>query len=385
MNFIESIDGTLLGERLRIARSNAGLTQEEAAKMLALSRPTLVAIEQGQRKVRAEELRLLAEHYKIAVGDLLRPTAVHVDWVAKFRKSETKAAKASHADEAIRLLNRLATAAMELEARLGKSQVSHPPPERPILAGPIEEQAEDLALELRHRLGLGLSPIADIASLVELELGVRIFFRPLAANISGVFAYDPKIGACMLINEQHPRERQTTTIAHETSHFMTTRSAPDVVLQDDKEVSREEKFANLFAASLLMPAAAIRTRFRDFTGPSNHATPRSLLLMAHTFNVSFEAMARRLEALGQIKHGTFDSLKERGFAVESAKRALGLVAPARKYSPPRLTLLAVEANRRGILTEGQLCNMLALDRVQLREHLDGFGGEGLDDEIALET
>jgi DNA-binding XRE family transcriptional regulator len=44
MSTLDSIDPLKIGERLRIARSNAGLTQEEAAKAIEISRPTLVGV-----------------------------------------------------------------------------------------------------------------------------------------------------------------------------------------------------------------------------------------------------------------------------------------------------------------------------------------------------
>ncbi|AWI09514.1 XRE family transcriptional regulator [Ereboglobus luteus] len=387
MSFVESIDAATLGERLRVARANAGLTQEDAAKRLGVSRPTLVAIEQGQRKVRAEELRTLADIYEARFNDLLRSTAVHVDLVAKFRKGDSKKQTEleKSGEDAIRLLNRLATASMELEFRLGQRQQSYPPPEKQILSGPLEDQAEDLALELRHRLGIGLSPITDIVSLVELELGVRIFFRPLAPLISGVFAYDAAVGPCMLINIKHPRERQVLTIAHELGHFMCARNSPDVVHEAAHEISREERFVTLFAVAFLMPAVSVRSRFRDYTAAGGAFSPRNLLLMAHSFKVSVEAMARRLENLKLLKQGTFESLKERGFTIEAAKRALGLPTDDAQSAPPRLTLMAVEAYRRGLFSEGQLSNMLSLERVQLREQLDNFGGEELDDALSLES
>ena len=41
-----------LGERLRITRNNAGITQEVAAQAIQVKRPTLVAIEQGNRRIK---------------------------------------------------------------------------------------------------------------------------------------------------------------------------------------------------------------------------------------------------------------------------------------------------------------------------------------------
>jgi Zn-dependent peptidase ImmA (M78 family)/DNA-binding XRE family transcriptional regulator len=383
MSTLDSINSLKIGERLRIARSNAGLTQEDASKAIGISRPTLVAIEQGQRKVRGEELRLLASVYKASVNEMLRDSAVHVDLTAKFRRSESELEKP--AQEAIQILNRLASASVEMEARLNRKLVVHYPQEKQIHPGNLEDQAEDLALDLRHRLGLGLSPISDIVSLIEIELGIRIFFRPLHSTISGAFAFDPAIGACMLINSLHTEERQILTILHELGHFLCTRSVPDLVSSEQSESPREEKFVTLFAIAFLTPAVAVRRKFQEYSGSTGKFTPRYLLLLANYFRVSVETMTRRLEFLKLLPKGTYDSLRERGLTVKDSKLALGISNVSLLSTPPRLILLASEAYREGLLSEGQLAEMLLLDRIQLRQQLDNLDSGEIDDAIPLDT
>ena len=68
-----------LGERLRIARDAAKVTQAAAAASARMARTTLVAIEQGHRRIRLDELQQLAKLYGTSVNALLRREAVHVD------------------------------------------------------------------------------------------------------------------------------------------------------------------------------------------------------------------------------------------------------------------------------------------------------------------
>src|SRR5581483_8857247 len=152
MNVLERIDPVKLGERLRIARSTAGLTQEGAAKEMTVARTTIVAIEQGQRRIRSDELNTLAKVYGVSINDLLRETSIHVDLAAKFRRATGDAQLGEAPQEAVRTLNRLASTIIELENRLGQRLEFCYLPEKPILPGSLEEQAEDLALDLRHRL-----------------------------------------------------------------------------------------------------------------------------------------------------------------------------------------------------------------------------------------
>ncbi|MDB5437276.1 MAG: helix-turn-helix family protein [Phenylobacterium sp.] len=134
-----------------------------------------------------------------------------------------------------------------------------PPPVR-IRTGGIANQAEDAAVALRNRLGVGLGPIGDLFTLFELDLGVRVFHRALPHHTSGLYAFDPAVGACILINSSHRWKRRVQTLAHEGGHFVADRSHADI--NDDRGVplSIEERFARRFGPALLMPAATVRTR-----------------------------------------------------------------------------------------------------------------------------
>lgn len=386
MNVLDRMDPGKLGERLRDARSAAGLTQHEVAKMLGISRTTLVAMEQGQRRVRPDELRGLAEAYRIGINDLLRQTAVSLDLSAKFRLASSVATSDEPALDAIRLLNRLVASTLELEERLGRRREYQYAPPKAIMPGDVTAQAEDMALTFRHRLGLGLAPIPDMLSLLEFELQVRVYLRPLHSSVCGLFAFSPESGACMLINSNHPPERQVQTAAHETGHFETCRELPDVLHSDAVVQSREERFAATFASAVLMPAAAIRTRFYEMCDSAGRFSPRSLIMLAQRFHVSVEAMSRRLEGLRLLPQGTFDSLRDRGFAVDAAKRAMGLEDPKREVAtPPRLIALAVDAYRQGLYSEGQLCDMLEMGRAELRNFLEMVEDIELDEPITVEA
>lgn len=58
-----------LGERLRSAREYLGLTQQEAAEAVGLSRPAISLIESGERKLETFELKSLAGLYERPISD----------------------------------------------------------------------------------------------------------------------------------------------------------------------------------------------------------------------------------------------------------------------------------------------------------------------------
>ncbi|RPJ85673.1 MAG: ImmA/IrrE family metallo-endopeptidase [Acidobacteria bacterium] len=364
-----------IGERLRIARERAKITQADAAASIDVARTTLVAVEQGQRRVRMNELQRLAKLYRVSVNAMLRQEAVHVDLVPRFRKVIGSRDDASVV--AAELLADLATAEVELENLLGIKRVANHPPERPILPGDVRMQAEHNATELRERLGLGIRPISDIVTLLEMDLGVRVYVRRLESHISGLFAYDEALGPCMLLNANHPRERRNQTAGHECGHFISNRRQPEILHREGPENSREERYASAFGRAFLMPVRAVMQKFQEITAGSPRFTRRHVILLAHFFTVSREAIVRRVEELGLVNAGTWDYFAANGgITDEQARQVLGGSWPdtdktdADRPTTLRLSLLAYEVYRQELLSEGQLARLLRLDRLELRGILD---------------
>ena len=380
---IERTDISVLGERLRVARSRAGLTQDQAAKAVEMARTTLIAIEKGERRIRPAELSSFAHLYAVSINELLRDHAIHIDLEPRFRAMPEMGR--SNAAAAATLLNDLAAAEVELETLLGRRSIRSYPPERPLGPGDPEQQAEDAAGELRHRLGRGLSPIKDLIVVLEIELAIRVFIRPIEErSISGLFIFDEAVGACILLNANHPTERRLQSAAHETGHFVGTRGKPDVDSSAVDTNSREERFAKRFGFAFLMPAAAVRAMFMDFVREHGRFSPRHLVLMSAHFGVSQEAGCRRLEELSLLPARTWESIKARGFTGNFARKLLDEAGFAPVNSKidsvtPRLWLLAAEAYERGLVTEGQLSRMLRLPRLEIRRILDTLDGGEIGD------
>jgi Zn-dependent peptidase ImmA (M78 family)/DNA-binding XRE family transcriptional regulator len=381
MTSLEQIMPVEAGERLRIAREGAKITQAAAASAIGVARTTIVAIEQGERRARINELQQLAKLYGTSVNAILRQESVHVDLAPRFRKVVGSDDAAADAAE---LMAELAKAEVELENLLGVKRVRNYPPERPLLKGDVRTQAEQDATELRQRLGLGIGPVSDIVTLLEMELGIRVYIRRFDGRISGVFAYDDTLGPCILLNANHPRERRTQSAGHETGHFISTRRQPEILHNDEAENSREERYANAFARAFLTPARAVMQKFQEITAGSDRLTRRHVIVLAHFFGVSREAMVRRLEELGSVKPGTWDWFQANGgITDEQSRQVLGDLSPRDGYKAEadrpttlRLNLLASEAHRQGLLSEGQLARLLHLDRIELREVLGSQEFEG---------
>ncbi len=378
------LDAADVGRRLRIARESAGVTQAQAATAIAVARTTVVAMEKGERAVRMEEIQPLARLYGTSVNALLKTESIYVDLVPRFRQLPSRDDDAS--TDAAKILADLVRAEVELENLLGIVHPRNYPPPRPLMPGDVHVQATSDATELRQRLGLGSAPVRDITSLLELDLGIRVYARRLDSRVSGLFAYDEQIGACILLNAAHPRQRRTMSAAHELGHFVASRQSPEVLYRDSRSQSRAERYANAFAREFLAPGRAVMKKFGELTQGSSRLTRRHVILLAHAFGVSREAMVRRLEELDLTPTGAWDwFMANGGITDDQARQVLGEHAAvvmddmeAERPTTLRLSLLAAEAWRQELLSEGQLAHLLNLDHVELREILDDVEAEGVE-------
>lgn len=96
----------------------------------------------------------------------------------------------------------------------------------------------------------------------------------------------------------------------------------------------------------------------------------------------------RLEELSSTKKGTWDWFMDNGgITDEQARQVLGDTlldsVPADVTQSSRLFLLAIEAWKKDLISEGQMSEMLKLDRERVRELLDEAEEDEVDDLFKL--
>ncbi len=372
-----------LGAKLRHARTIHRLTQEVAATKLNFARTTLVAIEAGKRPVSSQELRQFAELYDISESELLNDREAHIELGVHFRS----APEAKQADDEVlvaNMLNRLANSTLQIEALLGQAPrtVDLPTVDVP-KAGSLERHAEDAALNLRSRLGIGMGPIQNLWALMEFEMGLRVFERPLPSRISGAVAFDEKVGGFVLLNSLHPLPRRRVTGVHEAGHIVTRTTGISVHFDGQASSDRTERFCDLLGIAFLTPAAALRRKAKELKEMSGEFSVRQLLMLAVFFGVSIEAITRRMETLEMLPRGTFESLRTQKVGLEHRRRVaeeMSVVEEGRPFTP-RALLLASIAHERELLSEQQIASMLELNLVEVRRALEEHQGNG---EMVLE-
>lgn len=399
-----AIDGKELARRLRVAREGAGVTQDQAASTIGVSRPAVAQIEAGRRSVSGIELSGLAGLYGRDLRELLAeggPSAAEV--VAHFRMDELAGLPEVSAalDDCIRIGRETATlerlAGVDRgSAGLVRYELGHPPSLQAAMA-----QGARTASAERGRLGLGDGPVDDVIDLVE-KSGARAALIDMPDGISGLMLADPEASPLVVANRAHHVHRRTFSLAHEYAHVVLDAasgghvSRSEVAMTDLREVR-----ANAFAAELLMPEAGVRRHLAQvgkavdvaplaqaFDEGGNRPQPRpavaapirvhDLAVLAHAFGVSRAAMANRLRSLRIIDQVQADALREAEARTGRAvAKALGLREPAHGWERDRFrrsfARLVLEAHGRGAIdrarAEAYLRDEVGLDQGEVADLL----------------
>jgi len=127
------------------------------------------------------------------------------------------------------------------------------------------------------------------------SLGMDVITAGLASNVAGALVKERGQDPSIVLNAQDSPNRQRFTCAHEIGHFVRREeSGDDYEYVDYRDIFSstgerdDERFANAFAACLLMPEEDVR-RF--------HREGLSDIQMALRFDVSRDAMSFRLANL----------------------------------------------------------------------------------------
>jgi Zn-dependent peptidase ImmA (M78 family)/DNA-binding XRE family transcriptional regulator len=362
-------DPVTIGQRLRLARRSARLTQQAVAEQLGMARTTVVALENGDRATRADELVELAELYGVSVNVLLRSSPSLAQVSLQFRGRISSEGQA-HLENECRLF---AEDYLYLEQMSGISLERALPPEigpgsEPVRAGRMAAEDE------RRRLGLGLEPIASMRALLEERLGVRVFQFSLsgASSVAAVYFFEEPAGPVVCLNAAQSWRRRRLSAAHELGHVIGSRHTPDVLDDVPGGSSRKspaEIFSDTFQRHFLVPAGGIErfvtARKRERGGKF---LPVDAVELADQFGVSFEALGRALEEDGLVKTGTTDYLLAKGFVPKYRPGAELVFTQDNSPAPlsPRFQRLAVSALLQRKISEGTMARLLRTDRIGAR-------------------
>lgn len=362
-----------LGARIQQARKKLGLTQRQLAEQAGLPTHQIVAqIEKGKREVKAWELARLAQVLCQSVNELLAPVPPPAPAVL-WRDDPGEDAPALEA----RFLERCREYHM-LERLLG-----FPPPlqlpQFKVAPSQLTLQVADrLAVKTQRALGLGSRPAASLVRVLETGYRVKIWYEPLERVCSAACVVGG-IGYAVLINARHAPWRRNYSLAHELFHLVTWHSIPPELRSADPERwSWVERAAQVFAATLLLPADTVCAEF-DARVEGGVIKYVDLIELARDFDVSTEALLWRLVHLGRLAESEAQRVLEdpqfkdldRGTMAERWCEPL--------VPPERFVRLAFLAYQKGKLSRSRLAKLLGTSLIDLGQVLGRYGLQEAED------
>jgi Zn-dependent peptidase ImmA (M78 family)/DNA-binding XRE family transcriptional regulator len=355
----------LIGHNLKTAREAAGLSQEQLAQKLGVSRATLSAIENGHAAIDSTKLIDAARLLGRPVADFFSEKIEELALL--YRAAENAVAPES----ALIDFERFCRAYRELEEIAQVADKVLPPPEYGQEAATAKPLAHAALVAESERQRLGIGPVDPLENLFKLldKQGVRIFSYALEGHdVFGMSAYSTKYGPCVLLNATNTVERQIFSLAHEYGHLLMHRRmyrapAPQEPTTPD---ALAEQMADVFAAHFLVPATALRAVVHQDIGKADISVEDIVFLKRH-FRVSAKMIYKRLVETRCIK------------ASPSLAREIEAADPKREIAPMgkdiikdwekfrRFEHLARKASNEQTITMGKLAEILGQTLLETRK------------------
>lgn len=326
-----------IGERLKLARLKARLSQRELADRVGVSAMSISKYENNVMVPGAETLVKLAQALDVRLEFLLRQApSLRIEPV--YRRHKRMGSKAQEAvktqiqDWLERYL--LVESLLPEDVRVQMPQ-SFPRPVRTL------DDAEWVAAALREAWQLGSDPIDNLTELLE-EKGIKIGLVEGAEDFDAcTFLYDDHTPV-IAVNQTRSADRQRFDLAHELGHFM-MRVTGDL---------DEEKAAHRFAAAFLVP---VEVAIMELGHRRSHLDLYELLGLKEKYSMSVAAWVHRAQDLGILPDSAARQLWQQ-LSARGWRKQEPLALPAE--TPSRMYRLVRRLVAEGIISEARAAELM---------------------------
>jgi Zn-dependent peptidase ImmA (M78 family)/transcriptional regulator with XRE-family HTH domain len=275
----------MIGERIKQARTAAGLSLRELAEKAGVSAMAISKYETGKSTPSSGVLLSLSKALGVPVEYFLRTERVELEEI-EYRK-HTKLPK--------KLLRQIEGDVIEQVERY--LELEHVFPTLPIKPFKIPDglpehindypAIENVADIVRNAWDLGSNPIPELTDTLE-EHGIKIFqtklfhgnrFDGLAATVNGM--------PIIVVGEEWPGDRQRFTLAHELGHLLMKGRLSDAL--------DEEKASNRFAGAFLVAKSVV---FNELSQHRRWLEPQELCVLKKVYGLSMGGWIHRANDLG---------------------------------------------------------------------------------------
>ncbi len=332
---------TDVGERMRVARLAAGLTQEELGARAGLDRTMIVKIESGSRRIDAMELIRLSSALRVPVDFLLRPTPLVLSRRAGIVAED---ADTEIARESGRLDLALVAWLHDVQQIVELGVLQPVPVLRAKAVVDSEAAARDLALWIREQLGLDSGAIDSLIDLCE-RAGQYVLVTDVPGE--GASMVDGDVAVAVVSLQGDPGRRRATA-AHELGHLVIgDEYSSDLGVHASR--AAREALLDAFAAELLLPSRVLIQE----RGASAAITREQLIGLAARYRTSWSLAIRQAAQAGVL---SAEARRDWGRSSPTRSEFMEAVGWAPQPDleairvPPRYAHAVMEAWRQGALT-----------------------------------
>lgn len=277
-----------IGERIKAARINAGLSQDELGEKLGITKMAISKYENGVITPKSGVLIALAKALEVKLEYFFRSTSV------KLSKPSYRAQKALLQKDEAKILGKTAE---WLERYLTIEHITCI--EKPLdLPKPEQcriktfEDIEKLAQKIRKDWKLGLDPIENMMDVLE-QHGIKVGEMDAPESFDALTLWYNEKCPVIVVNKNFPGDRQRFNLTHELGHLL-------FKIESDID---EEDAAHRFAGAFLVPKEMV---FLELGERRKQLDYRELYVLKQKWCMSMGAWIHRATDLGIISKASAD-------------------------------------------------------------------------------
>ncbi len=272
----------VISERIKAARINAGLSQDELGEKLGITKMAISKYENGAITPKSGVLIALAKALEVNVEYFFRSNRVRLS-KPSYRRKKALARK----DEG-KILGKTAE---WLERYLTVEQITGvekkldlPKPDQCIVK--TFEDIEKLAQKVRKDWNLGMNPIENMMDVLERH-GIKVGEVEAPDKFDALTLWYNETCPVIVVNKTFPGDRQRYNLTHELGHLLFT-------IESDLD---EEAAAHRFAGAFLVPK---EMALSELGSERKTLDFRELYVLKHKWGMSMAAWIHRAIDLGII-------------------------------------------------------------------------------------
>jgi Zn-dependent peptidase ImmA (M78 family)/DNA-binding XRE family transcriptional regulator len=345
-----------IGERLKIARHAARLSQRDLAEAAEVSAMAISKYERDLDTPSSGVLIRLARALDVKTEYFLRPVTVTVS-AAAYRRRTSLPRKQEQA--IIAQIQEWLERYLDAESFFGGPPEFELPSDLDRRVTSLDE-VERVAIQLREGWNLGLAPIESMVEVLE-DHGIKVGLIEGHQDFDALTFWVDDTIPVIVVKRDVPGDRQRFNLAHELGHL---------VLEITEGVN-EEDVAYRFAGAFLVPEPVARFELGD---RRQRLGLHELHLLKHKYGLSMQAWIYRAKNLGVLSESAamqlFREFHQQGWHREEP----GDQIPPEE--PERMKRLVLRAMAEDLISKSRVAELLSMPLAQFyqeeAEQHEGF-------------